>query len=498
MLASGHSTTAARTDLPSGYGTGSGFCASISGVASGAPVVGQSLGASYDNVYACGPAEGSSWSNDLIASDFQCVELSARFLWDVYGLQVQPADGGDFVSSVHNQLPWISVGYPGPFRLPSPGDVVSLSGGPNADPSGHTAVVTSVNVDQYGNGVINVMEQNGLRYGWDHINVSNWVQTFGNPAYLNGFYYYTNVSWLELVSNPWGATLVGDHFASLDHARTGSAVIAVSDSGTYVGHSDGTSFGNFEAWSSTPFYGNRVTTFADLDGPGKPASAVAVNDSSIWVMANSSGKFGPPQLWSSVAFYGTRGTYLADLDGSGRASAVAVNDSSIWVLPNLGDHFGPPQLWSSVPFYGTRGTYLAVVDATHRASAVAVNDSSAWVLPNQGSHFGSPQLWAGVPFYGTRGTYLADVDGSGRASAVAVNDSSIWVETNSGGGGFSGPALWASGAFYGTWTYLADVDGSGRASAVAVDPGGIWVRQNTGGAFAAPTPWLTGAFYGTR
>jgi len=187
--------------LPAGYGSGSGFCPSISGTNKTAPVSGTNLGASYGNVYACGPALGTWWSNDLIEGDFQCVELSARFMWDVYGLRVSVSSGATFVSTIHNQFPAIPVQHPGVGQVPAPGDIVSLSGGPKADPDGHTAVVTSVNVNPLGNGTVTVMEQNGLSTGWDHINVSNWVETFGNPSYLNGYYYYPNVSWLVLNTN---------------------------------------------------------------------------------------------------------------------------------------------------------------------------------------------------------------------------------------------------------------------------------------------------------
>ncbi|MBV8195860.1 MAG: CHAP domain-containing protein [Candidatus Dormibacteraeota bacterium] len=480
--------TAASGQLPAGYGAGSGFCGSVSGSNNGASVSGYNIGASFDNVYACGPVLGTWWSNDLLEGDFQCVELSLRFLWDAYGLRPGSANGANLVSQVHAQYPSIPIDYPGVGQLPAPGDVVSLSGGPNADPDGHTAVVTGVSVDTSGNGEIGLMEQNGASNGWDQINVSSWNETFGSPSYANGYYYYPNVSWLALTS-PVG----GLHFAPVD---TGfDAAIAVSDSATTVRLSSKTAFGAKQTWSSTPFYGSRATLFADLDGPLKPASAVAINDNDTWVMKNQGSSFGPPQQWSSTAFYGTRATLMADVDGSGRASAVAINDDSIWVMPNMGDHFGPPQLWAQTPFYGSRLTTLAVIDGSHRASAVAINDSDIWVMQNNGAGFNAPTEWGSALFYGSRGTYLADLDGSGIASAVAMNDSDIWVERNTGNG-FGPPTAWASGAFWGTWQYLADVDGSGRASAIAVSPWGIWVRQNTGGAFGTPTEWLSSAFFG--
>lgn len=82
---------------PAGFGDGSGFCSS-------AYPGGYLLGASFDNVYACGPANNSGTGYDVPASGSyqgffedaswgcQCVELANRFVYDVYGLQ--PISGG--------------------------------------------------------------------------------------------------------------------------------------------------------------------------------------------------------------------------------------------------------------------------------------------------------------------------------------------------------------------------------------------------------------------
>ena len=48
-------------------------------------------------MYACGPPYGGSSPFDSIG--YQCVELSARFLWAVYGKYVSNVpDGRDFVA----------------------------------------------------------------------------------------------------------------------------------------------------------------------------------------------------------------------------------------------------------------------------------------------------------------------------------------------------------------------------------------------------------------
>ena len=186
-----------------GQGTGSGFCGSVSGTVLGKPVQGYNLGPSFNNVYACGPTENTGWSNDPFESDFQCVELSTRFMWAVYGIQAAPGNGGVFVANNHLRFPSIAVGTPYTGSIPAPGDVVSLSGGPKADPSGHTAVVTDVSHVNLltGNGYITVIEENDGGPGIGQINVSNWNESMGSPSFSNGLFYYTNVSWLELTTS---------------------------------------------------------------------------------------------------------------------------------------------------------------------------------------------------------------------------------------------------------------------------------------------------------
>jgi len=192
------------------------------------------LGASFDDVYACGPATGSPDDFDTVG--FQCVELSDRFLWAVDGAFASNVpDGRDFVKVANSQL-GIPIGTPGMDRLPSPGDVVSMWGGPRALGYGHTAVVTSVSVDGDGNGTIAIMEENGLKTGWDQIAVSNWSEAYGDPGFAGGAYYYNHVEWLELRPNtaPLPPTAAAIQY-SVQGLGANSVPSAINDSGTVTG-----------------------------------------------------------------------------------------------------------------------------------------------------------------------------------------------------------------------------------------------------------------------
>ncbi len=173
--------------LKPGTGSGAAWCANN---------LGYQLGAKFDDVYACGPPTGLPDPFDT--AGFQCVELSERFLWAVYKDYVPDVpDGRDFVRFAHSDL-GTPIGLPGTHSVPAPGDIVSLWGGLLAQPYGHTAVVTSVKVDSSGNGTIGIMEQNGTANGWDQINVSDWKETYGDPNYAGGIFYYTNIQWLKI------------------------------------------------------------------------------------------------------------------------------------------------------------------------------------------------------------------------------------------------------------------------------------------------------------
>jgi len=213
-----------------GEGLGPGFC-----FANG----GYPFGASLGGVYACGPSQGPADAFDTVG--FQCVELSERFLWDAYHKVIKNVDSGaDLVSLGHRQL-HIPIGLPGRGSLPAQGDVLSLSG-PTADPNGHTAVVASVNVDRQGNGTIQILEENGSLSGWDEVNVSHWRETFGDPRYDAGLYYYTDISWLKLATARTprlrGALAGRLHFTIQTLGPSSSAANGIDPAGDVAGMTD--------------------------------------------------------------------------------------------------------------------------------------------------------------------------------------------------------------------------------------------------------------------
>jgi len=120
---------------------------------------------SWDGLTACGPGPNRGGYDSVVEFfpgawgelEWECVELSMRWLYLEYGVHpyaangsdlvadYSPADGGDLEKVANNGT-----------SVPRPGDVLSLG---SFWGEGHTAVVTATRVT-HGSGTINILEQN--------------------------------------------------------------------------------------------------------------------------------------------------------------------------------------------------------------------------------------------------------------------------------------------------------------------------------------------------
>ncbi len=161
------------------------------------------LGAEYRGLKACGPRPCGDNGPDAIVDfgagvkqiEWQCPELSKRFLYLAYGIAPYKANGsevvwnysGDLLEKVSN----CQVGRP-----PRPDDVLSYG---STSTYGHTSVVMVSDVDRDGNGEIHVIEQNSSSTGVSSLTVDNWCVA---PT-------YTEVSgWLhDPAQDEWAVTV---------------------------------------------------------------------------------------------------------------------------------------------------------------------------------------------------------------------------------------------------------------------------------------------------
>jgi hypothetical protein len=143
------------------------------------------LGASYRGVEVCGPRPGADGGANRMVRFFsgawgelewQCVELSMRYMYLAYGVHPYGANGLDVVANYTaadgGGLVKIANGTVG--TPPQPGDVLSF--GPTAtSPLGHTGVVVTTLAGANGNGTIHMLSQNDSADGWRNVSMTNWT-----------------------------------------------------------------------------------------------------------------------------------------------------------------------------------------------------------------------------------------------------------------------------------------------------------------------------------
>ena len=136
------------------------------------------LGAEYRGLKACGPRPSMDPARQAVVDfgvgysqiEWQCPELSKRFLYLAYGIPPYPADGNEMVWNYDGDL--LEKVWNGTVgRAPQPDDVLSYGA---YSTYGHTSVVVASDVDATGNGTVHVIEQNSSADGYDTLEVSDW------------------------------------------------------------------------------------------------------------------------------------------------------------------------------------------------------------------------------------------------------------------------------------------------------------------------------------
>ena len=131
------------------------------------------LGGAYRGVKACGPLNllrRVSFGAGHSQFEWQCPELSKRYLYLAYGVPPYLAHGKDVVWNFPgSQMEKVTNGTPG--KGPHVGDVLSYG---SATTYGHTSIVSSSSINSSGNGSITIVEQNWSGSGVRTHTVSNW------------------------------------------------------------------------------------------------------------------------------------------------------------------------------------------------------------------------------------------------------------------------------------------------------------------------------------
>jgi hypothetical protein len=139
------------------------------------------LGGIYRGVKACGPINtervvqfASGLHGEL---EWQCVELSMRFMYLAYGILPYSGNGKDVVWNYTpkstDKVQLIKISNDTKNKFPQAGDVLSYG---TTSTYGHTSVVTGSSVDSNGNGTVSVIQQNvsSPSNGIGTLTVTNW------------------------------------------------------------------------------------------------------------------------------------------------------------------------------------------------------------------------------------------------------------------------------------------------------------------------------------
>ena len=339
------------------------------------------LGGNFMGIYACGPRPsyhpptytdpethydtgGTLWGE----FEFECVELSMRFMYLVYGTNPYDAPGGadvyyNYTKTTRTGVQLTQVANSTTGQAPHPGDIIGY--GPANDPvNGHTSVVTAVTpTGGTGNYSVTVMEQNGQSNGWDTLTMSSWTLDGGNSGHSVDGRLTPSAS----VNPGVGARLFG--------------VKAIASNNVYgVGYYDPNdgihssqalvekySGSSYPSWSQITS-GNAADYNVQLD------AVDASSSSNLWAV----GMLNNPTSHSYVLKYnGTSWTKVTSEPDIGNLSAVKVfSSSNVWVAGESGQvaHFTGGTSWTT--YTPTNVLHLYAIDADGTSDVWVAGDNT--------------------------------------------------------------------------------------------------------------------------
>jgi hypothetical protein len=411
-------------------------------------------------VYACHGTTTGATTFDSPGSGvyaWQCVELSARYLWAIDGVWAGPgsgvSDGADLVSVVHAHNPSIAVGSPGPGNVPLPGDVISLGpGGGTAGSAGHTAVVIAATAST---GSFTVMSENAPEgtAGEQTLQVDLSGAHNGQVEFYGA---WTTASWLDTGNSgppttPKVAVTARSSTAiGLSWDASNATSYRVVRNGRQVGTTASLAYTDTTVRPTT-FYRYRVVA---VGAAGQTATSATVT------VASSP----PPRLHTDVA-------------GDGRDALVYIYPGATidTFLPTSGGAFREVQ--QPLGAFDTTGGLWTSGDMTGNG-----RDDLVYIYPgatidtflSNGDGTYTERQQALPHFDATGGTWeVADVTGNGRDDLVYVYPgATIDTFLSNGDGTYSEKQDRLSGfdSVTGQWE-VADVTGNGRDDLVYVYPG---------------------------
>jgi hypothetical protein len=444
------------------------------------------LGAVWNGLVACGPrpiADNAAdrsvrFANGLFpALEWECVELSLRWMYLAYGVRPYSGNGDDLVdnytSSDGGGLVRIANGTPG--EAPQPGDVMEFR---SAD---HTGVVASSSVDGAGNGSMTMIEQNASSTGWGTFAVHAW-SVAGATA------------WLDKPGGSGGGTGVGNGGPSPTLAATtlsyGGATTGVYDdavtlsaqlvsqpgSGGVSGRSVGFTLGSQSCSATTDASGDASCSVTLTQAPGDYTVTASFTGDAVY-SASSSGtepftvnqaptktSYGGPATSEFYAPF-TASATLVDADTGSPISAEAItltlgaSDSCSGMTDSTGTvtcSITPTQTpgsYNVVASFAGDPLYLGSHDTQPFTITKAETTTTMTAVPPGSSTFGQP-----VTFSATSASNNAGAPTPTGSTVFTVDGTPAGSSSLTAGSGSTGTSSLSAGSHTISGSYGGDAD----------------------------------------
>ena len=400
--------------------------------------------------------------------EWECVELSMRWLYLEYGQAPYGADGKQVVSN-YPGTKLAKISNPTIGQAPAPGDVLSY--GSNTV-HGHTSVVTASSVNASGNGSITVIEQNNSSAGVATLTVTNWTVNYSMAVsgWLHDGAPTTPPPAINSLSIARGwtiggtaVTITGSHFSGASSVKFGGTAVAftvISDTqinttspAGAVGRVDvtvttpvGTSPTNANDWFSwyLPGIAAVVSSNGNRDIAGAKANGSLWHDwatpSGAWNPADSPNNgFGVPasQAMTASAYNGNRDFYSLSSDGTiWHTWATATSGWNLWDIPGSG--FTGNVVATARASDGRRDLYAMKPDGSMWHTWATANGTwYGWDSPNNGVGIIGSQTATVSPYNGTRDLYVLAPNGT-LYHTWAEDSGPPWYAWDIEGYGFAG------------------------------------------------------------
>lgn len=398
------------------------------------------LGDAYLGVEACGPRPAFDncgnycdypehfFSGAWGELEWECVELSMRYLYLAYGTAPYSANGNQVVANYSgSELTKISNGS---GQAPQPGDVISFN---SSSAVGHTAIVASSNVSN-GNGTIHVLQQNFGGNGYGHYNdlmpmtVSGYTLQDENGLHPTGWLHASGTS-----ASTYEIAFEGNNnelFKVGNQPATGTDMLEGMMSGTNPSIAALTSGGH-----ETAFQANNT----DLATVGdQPATGV---DTHVGMMSGTSPS-------------------IAALAGGGYEIAFQANTGHLYVTGTAGTQdlqFGM--------MYNTSPSIAALTGGGYEI-AFESNNGQLWVTGPGGA--GAQNLQFGM--MGGTNPAIAPLPNNSYEITFQSNNGQLWV-TGPGGAGMQNLQF---GMMSGTSPAIAELSNGTYEIAFQANTGNLW------------------------